>query len=267
MYKHRGMIPRMCEELFRKVQQLPEGVEWSARASFLELYLEAFRDLLEDPGEKNPREIRLREDLLEGRGVYAENVKEVDVKNAEEVAALLTQGISIRKTFATAANDTSSRSHTIMMIHLTIVDHIHGNTRTRSRLTMVDLAGSEKVGKTQATGQRLEEAKKINLSLTLLGNVINKLTDGTSTHIPYRDAKLTRLLQDSFGGNSLTTLLVNCSPSTYNSAETVSTLMFASRAKRIVNTPKVNKDMSIAELKVYDCNHRSRYEFDLMNNE
>ena len=97
------------------------------------------------------------------------------------------------------------------------------------KLSLVDLAGSEKVGKTGATGQTLEEAKKINKSLSSLGMVINALTDGKSTHIPYRDSKLTRILQESLGGNSRTTLIINCSPSSFNEAETLSTLRFGAR--------------------------------------
>ena len=114
---------------------------------------------------------------------------------------------------------------------------------------MVDLAGSEKITKTNASGQTLNEAKKINKSLSTLGLVINNLTDGNSKHIPYRDSKLTRILQESLGGNSKTCLIITCSPSTYNEAETISTLRFGQRAKRIQNKPKINKELSVAELK------------------
>lgn len=110
----------------------------------------------------------------------------------------------------------------------------------------MDLAGSEKVGKTGATGQTLEEAKMINKSLSALGKVINNLTDGKSTHIPYRDSKLTRILQESLGGNSKTTLVICCSPSSFNDTETVSTLRFGMRAKSIKNKATVNVEMSAA---------------------
>jgi kinesin family protein 5 len=116
------------------------------------------------------------------------------------------------------------------------------------KLFLVDLAGSEKVKKTGASGRLLDEAKTINKSLTTLGMVINALTDGKSTHVPYRDSKLTRLLQDSLGGNSRTTLIVNCSPSSYNEEETLSTLRFGLRAKTIKNKPKVNQELSAKEL-------------------
>lgn len=113
---------------------------------------------------------------------------------------------------------------------------------------MVDLAGSEKIGKTGASGQTLDEAKKINKSLSSLGNVINALTDGKSSHIPYRDSKLTRILQESLGGNARTTLIVTCSPSPYNEAETISALRFGVRAKSIKNKPKINRELTVIEL-------------------
>lgn len=106
----------------------------------------------------------------------------------------------------------------------------------------MDLAGSEKVGKTQAEGKRLDEAKKINKSLSALGNVINALTDGKLSHIPYRDSKLTRLLSEALGGNSKTYLIVTCSPSSYNDLETLTALRFGHRAKTIKNAAKINKD-------------------------
>ena len=113
---------------------------------------------------------------------------------------------------------------------------------------MVDLAGSEKISKTGATGHTLEEAKIINKSLTTLGRVINNLTDGKSTHVPYRESKLTRVLQESLGGNSKTCLIITCSPSIYNESETLSTLRFGERAKKIKNKPKINKEITVAEL-------------------
>lgn len=164
-------------------------------------------------------------------------------------------------------NAESSRSHSIFLITI-----IQRNTETGAQKTgnlyLVDLAGSEKVGKTGASGQTLEEAKKINKSLSALGMVINALTDGKvlsastcilrlelaklfpqAKYIPYRDSKLTRILQESLGGNSRTTLIINCSPSSYNEAETVSTLRFGIRAKSIKNTARVNAELSPMELK------------------
>lgn len=145
-------------------------------------------------------------------------------------------------------NEQSSRSHSIFVLTIGQKDLVSGSVKS-GKLYLVDLAGSEKVGKTGATGQTLEEAKKINKSLTALGMVINSLTDGKSTHVPYRDSKLTRILQESLGGNSRTTLIINCSPSSYNDAETLSTLRFGMRAKSIKNKAKVNVELSAAELK------------------
>jgi kinesin family protein 5 len=145
-------------------------------------------------------------------------------------------------------NAESSRSHSIFVITITQKNVETGSAKS-GQLFLVDLAGSEKVGKTGASGQTLEEAKKINKSLSALGMVINNLTDGKSSHIPYRDSKLTRILQESLGGNSRTTLIINCSPSSYNDAETLSTLRFGMRAKAIKNKAKVNAEISPAELK------------------
>ncbi|KAL1922387.1 uncharacterized protein VTP21DRAFT_9926 [Calcarisporiella thermophila] len=145
-------------------------------------------------------------------------------------------------------NAESSRSHSIFVINIAQKNLVDGKVKM-GRLFLVDLAGSEKVGKTGASGQTLEEAKKINKSLSALGMVINALTDGKSTHIPYRDSKLTRILQESLGGNSRTTLIINCSPSSFNDAETISTLRFGMRAKTIKNKAKINQELSPAELK------------------
>ena len=145
-------------------------------------------------------------------------------------------------------NQESSRSHSIFMIVVSQKNITTGSQKS-GQLFLVDLAGSEKVGKTGASGQVLEEAKKINKSLSALGMVINSLTDGKSTHIPYRDSKLTRILQESLGGNSRTSLIVNCSPSLYNDQETISTLRFGVRAKTIKNKAKINSELSPLELR------------------
>ena len=129
-----------------------------------------------------------------------------------------------------------------------------GETETKikaGKLNLVDLAGSERQSKTQAEGQRLKEATKINLSLSALGNVISALVDGKSQHIPYRDSKLTRLLQDSLGGNTKTVMCANCGPAGYNYDETVSTLRYANRAKNIKNKPKINEDPKDAMLREF----------------
>ena len=125
-----------------------------------------------------------------------------------------------------------------------------GAFQKTGKLFLVDLAGSEKISKTGAEGRVLDEAKTINQSLSCLGNVINALTDGKSTHIPYRNSKLTRILQESIGGNSKTTLIITCSPSQYNEMETLSTLRFGIRAKSIKNKAKINREISIQEMQI-----------------
>ena len=159
-------------------------------------------------------------------------------------------GASNRAISATNMNEGSSRSHSIFMMTIH-QNNLHELSAKTGKLYLVDLAGSEKVGKTGAAGQTLEEAKNINKSLSALGNVINALTDNKShQHIPYRDSKLTRILQESLGGNARTTLIITCSPSPFNDQETLSTLRFGYRAKSIKNTPKINREFTVAELKL-----------------
>ena len=144
-------------------------------------------------------------------------------------------------------NERSSRSHMLFILSIS-QNNIVDLTAKTGKLYLVDLAGSERISKTGAEGKVLDEAKKINTSLSALGKVINALTDGKSTHIPYRDSKLTRVLQESLGGNSKTALIVTCSPHLSNISETISTLRFGISAKKIKNTPKINKELTVAEL-------------------
>jgi kinesin family protein 3/17 len=155
-----------------------------------------------------------------------------------------------RSVGATLMNATSSRSHSIFTIVIECADNGGEHIRV-GKLNLVDLAGSERQSKTGATGDRLKEANKINLSLTALGNVITALVDAKSTHIPYRDSKLTRLLQNSLGGNAKTVMCANCGPADYNYDETLSTLRYANRAKNIKNKPKINEDPKDAMLREY----------------
>lgn len=147
----------------------------------------------------------------------------------------------------TNMNERSSRSHMIFILTIS-QDNTADLSAKTGKLYLVDLAGSEKISKTGAEGLVLEQAKKINASLTTLGKVINSLTDGKSTHIPYRESKLTRVLQESLGGNSKTSLIVTCSPHPNNMAETISSLRFGISAKKIKNTPKINKELTVPEL-------------------
>jgi kinesin family protein 5 len=238
----KGIIPRIVEQIFTSMMASPGNIEFTIRVSYMEIYMERIRDLL------NPANDNLPVHEEKNRGVYVKGLLEVYVSSVDEVYEVLRRGGNARAVAATNMNQESSRSHSIFVVTITQKDVNTGSLKT-GQLFLVDLAGSEKVGKTGASGQTLEEAKKINKSLSALGMVINSLTDGKSSHIPYRDSKLTRILQESLGGNSRTTLIINCSPSSYNDAETVSTLRFGMRAKSIKNKAKVNAELSPAELK------------------
>lgn len=238
----RGIIPRIVEQMFTSILQSPGNIEYTVRVSYMEIYMERIRDLLVPQNDNLP----VHEE--KSRGVYVKGLLEIYVSSVQEVYEVMRRGGAARATAATNMNQESSRSHSIFVITISQKNVETGSAKS-GQLFLVDLAGSEKVGKTGASGQTLEEAKKINKSLSALGMVINSLTDGKSTHIPYRDSKLTRILQESLGGNSRTTLIVNCSPSSYNDAETLSTLRFGVRAKAIKNKAKINAELSPVELK------------------
>ena len=243
----RGLVPRVISATFAEISSLPTAeITTSIELSVLELYKEQLNDLLS----VQKTDLKIREDRLSGRGVYVEGAEQVVVSSASEALDTIEKSMQRKHIASTCANETSSRSHTIVTLVVTQINHVQGDSKTIGRLYLVDLAGSERVEKSGAEGNRLKEAQTINLSLSLLGNVINKLTDGKSVHIPYRDAKLTRILQDSFGGNSRTVLLCNISPSSFNSQESISTLQFANRAKEIKNKPRVNKELHGEELKI-----------------
>ncbi|KAI9892153.1 MAG: Kinesin heavy chain [Vezdaea aestivalis] len=239
----RGIIPRIVEQIFESILASPGNIEYTVRVSYMEIYMERIRDLLAPQNDNLP----VHEE--KARGVYVKGLLEIYVSSVSEVYEVMRRGGLARATAATNMNQESSRSHSIFVVTITQKNVETGSAKS-GQLFLVDLAGSEKVGKTGASGQTLEEAKKINKSLSALGMVINSLTDGKSTHIPYRDSKLTRILQESLGGNSRTTLIINCSPSSYNDAETLSTLRFGVRAKAIKNKAKINAELSPTELKL-----------------
>ncbi|KAJ4359664.1 Kinesin heavy chain [Didymosphaeria variabile] len=238
----KGIIPRIVEQIFASILSSASDIEYTVRVSYMEIYMERIRDLLVPQNDNLP----VHEE--KNRGVYVKGLLEVYVSSVEEVYEVMRRGGDARAVSATNMNAESSRSHSIFVITVSQKNVSTGSMKS-GQLFLVDLAGSEKVGKTGASGQTLEEAKKINKSLSALGMVINSLTDGKSSHVPYRDSKLTRILQESLGGNSRTTLIINCSPSSYNDSETLSTLRFGMRAKSIKNKAKVNAELSPAELK------------------
>ncbi|KAH9856980.1 kinesin heavy chain [Lenzites betulinus] len=238
----KGLIPRITEQIFQSIVESDAHLEYLVKVSYMEIYLERIRDLLA------PQNDNLQVHEEKSKGVYVKNLSDYYVSSAREVYEIMRQGGAARVVSSTNMNAESSRSHSIFLITIQ-----QRNTETGAQkngnLYLVDLAGSEKVGKTGASGQTLEEAKKINKSLSALGMVINALTDGKAKHVPYRDSKLTRILQESLGGNSRTTLIINCSPSSYNEAETLSTMRFGIRAKSIKNSARVNAELSPLELK------------------
>ncbi|KAH9069113.1 hypothetical protein Ae201684P_004807 [Aphanomyces euteiches] len=245
--EQRGIIPNSFKHIFDKVA-ITKKKQILVRASYLEIYNEEIRDLLS----KDPRAgLDLKENV--DSGVYVKNLTAQVVKDAAEIDAVMQQGKKNRSVGATMMNQTSSRSHSIFTIVVECLsDGIDGKDHVCvGKLNLVDLAGSERQSKTGATGDRLQEANKINLSLSALGNVISALVDGKSKHIPYRDSKLTRLLQDSLGGNTKTVMIANCGPADYNYEETLTTLRYASRAKQIKNKPKINEDPKDAMIREF----------------
>lgn len=238
-----GITPRMVTTVFDIIDNASENLEFTVKVSFCEIYMEKISDLL-DPSKEN---LKIREN--KNKGIYISDLSETYVTGEFDVHELLRIGNLNRQVGESNMNAKSSRSHSLFSIVVTQTN-IETFASKIGKLYLVDLAGSEKVSKTGAVGKRLEEAKTINKSLTTLGQVITCLTDGKSTHVPYRDSKLTRVLQDSLGGNSKTTLIVTCSPSPYNEQETISTLRFGTRAKFIKNQAKVNREFTVAELKI-----------------
>ena len=180
-----------------------------------------------------------------------EDCKILKVENAGQMIAIMNAGRQNRSTGRTKLNKDSSRSHSIFQIIIenSSVDD-QGETHYRmGKLNLVDLAGSEKHSKTETTGKHLLEGIKINLSLTILGNVISKLVSGKNIHIPYRESMLTKLLCDSLGGNTKTVMIANVGPADYNYEETINTLRYAETAKKIKNKPVINEDPKDALLK------------------
>lgn len=196
----------------------------------------------------NPKQDNLKIHEEKGKGVYIDGLTENYCCDEDEVYQMINQGQKNRSIASTNMNSESSRSHSLTIVTLIMNNQEDSSCKT-GKLYLVDLAGSEKISKTGAQGQTLEEAKKINQSLTTLGKVIVALTDKKITHIPYRESKLTRVLSESLGGNSKTCLIVTCSPHPYNEAETLSTLRFGQRARNIKNKPTVNREFTVPELK------------------
>ncbi|XP_070565590.1 kinesin-II 95 kDa subunit-like [Ptychodera flava] len=243
----RGVIPNSFDHIFTHISR-SENQQFLVRASYLEIYQEEIRDLL-SKDQKKRLELKERPDT----GVYVKDLSSFVTKSVKEIEHVMNVGNQNRSVGSTNMNEHSSRSHAIFIITIECSDTgLDGENHIRvGKLNLVDLAGSERQVKTGATGERLKEATKINLSLSALGNVISALVDGKSTHIPYRDSKLTRLLQDSLGGNAKTVMVANIGPASYNYDESLTTLRYANRAKNIKNKPKINEDPKDALLREF----------------
>ncbi|XP_039753302.1 kinesin-like protein KIF13B isoform X3 [Pararge aegeria] len=244
-----GIIPRLCDALFERIarQQSPPALTYKVEVSYMEIYNERVHDLL-DP-ETTRRSLRVREHAV--LGPYVDGLSQLAVSSFQDINNLMTEGNKSRTVAATNMNSESSRSHAVFSVVLTqtLCDTASGVSGEKAaRLSLVDLAGSERAVKTGAIGDRLKEGSNINKSLTTLGLVISKLADQSSgknnkdKFVPYRDSVLTWLLKDNLGGNSKTVMVATISPAADNYEETLSTLRYADRAKRIVNHAVVNED-------------------------
>ncbi|KAH8286762.1 hypothetical protein KR018_005139 [Drosophila ironensis] len=240
-----GVIPRAVHEIFREIDRMSGEYRFQVSCSFVELYQEQFFDLLSGkPRDKSTVDIREMKNQIVMPGLT-----EVEVRSAQEVTEQLMRGSAGRAVAATAMNETSSRSHAIFTVTLVATKIKEPQSVTTSRFNLVDLAGSERCSKTLASGDRFKEGVNINKGLLALSNVISALGSGNPGYVRYRDSKLTRLLQDSLGGNSITLMIACVSPADYNVDETLTTLRYADQALQIKNKPVVNLDPHAAEVK------------------
>ncbi|KAJ3192817.1 Kinesin-like protein kif3a [Irineochytrium annulatum] len=268
----RGIIPRVADQICRHIEEVKrpdkDGLhtECFLKVSYLEIYNEALNDLLvaKDHAIGQELKIRMDPDSLSGKDLYVQGLSEVAVTSAADLLKIITTGTKNRTVAETNMNEVSSRSHSVLTL---TIDQVLGATgtgttappksfeagdsairRKRSKIHLIDLAGSERAESTGAQGQRLKEGAAINLSLSSLGNVISALTTPGTHHVPYRDSKLTYLLSDSLGGNAYTLMLTCATPTAKNYQESMSTLRFAERAKKVVNNATMNVDHNILRI-------------------
>ncbi|XP_069467469.1 kinesin-like protein KIF11 [Ambystoma mexicanum] len=237
-----GIIPRTLHQIFEKLSE--NGTEFSVKVSLLEIYNEELFDLLSpcpDVGER----LQMFDDPRNKRGVIIKGLEEITVHNKNEVYQILERGAAKRTTASTLMNAYSSRSHSVFSVTIHMKETtVDGEELVKiGKLNLVDLAGSENIGRSGAVDKRAREAGNINQSLLTLGRVITALVERTP-HIPYRESKLTRILQDSLGGRTKTSIIATVSPASINLEETLSTLEYAHRAKNIMNKPEVNQKLT-----------------------
>ncbi|XP_015743490.1 kinesin-like protein KIF13A isoform X9 [Python bivittatus] len=242
-----GLIPRLCCALFQRITlEQNDSHTFKVEVSYMEIYNEKVRDLLDPKGSRQSLKVREHKVL----GPYVDGLSQLAVTCFEDIESLMSEGNKSRTVAATNMNEESSRSHAVfnIIVTQTLYDLQSGNSGEKvSKVSLVDLAGSERVSKTGAAGERLKEGSNINKSLSTLGLVISSLADqaagkGKNKFVPYRDSVLTWLLKDNLGGNSQTAMIATISPAADNYEETLSTLRYADRAKRIVNHAIVNED-------------------------
>ncbi|KAI9105267.1 P-loop containing nucleoside triphosphate hydrolase protein [Phlyctochytrium arcticum] len=260
--KDTGIILRVASQITNHITAMQKSkpeLEYFVKVSYLEIYQENLTDLLVRRDEQGELRIRQDPESSTGRDLYISGITERSITSIQDYVKLLQIGGRHRTTGETNMNEVSSRSHAVMTITIEErrkpadgmsteeAEMLAKHGRKRSKIHLIDLAGSERANATGATGDRLKEGSAINQSLSSLGNVINALTTKTK-HVPYRDSKLTYLLSDSLGGNSLTLMITCVTPTVSNFDESVSTLRFAERVKKVRNAAKVNVDATMMRI-------------------
>ncbi|ORC90166.1 putative Unc104-like kinesin [Trypanosoma theileri] len=255
-----GIIPRLCREMFQQIQNrsftASSGgtISWEVHVSFVEVYCEKISDLL-----NHGSPVSLRDEVVDNETFFTlVGARRIQVTNTADILKALKIGNKCRKTAATAMNERSSRSHAIFIVELTEIlsftnpdgDVVSAPSKSLS-IRLVDLAGSERIGETGTSGQQFKEGVEINLSLFTLGMVIESLSDPKRRNIkpPYRESTLTKILKDAFGGNSKTTMICTISPTEAQRGQTIQTLQYGSKARRVVNKPHVEVDPSSVALR------------------
>jgi phage tail sheath gpL-like len=245
--KEPGLAPRTMSQVWERIGQDRGKITYVVKVYMMELWKDDLIDLLHSRSKNKQHQPLIIKKDAKGM-VYVQNVTEVEVSSKAEMMEAMAEGLQQRHVAETKMNRESSRSHLIFSVVLTGVDESTGRVST-GKMTLCDLAGSERVKKSEAEGEQLKEAIAINKSLSALGDVIEALTTNAKS-VPYRNHKLTQLMSDSLGGNAKTLMFVNLSPTAWNAQETLSSLVYATRAKQVTNkASKADESEEIARLK------------------